>query len=269
MLGLLLSVLKIAVLVYLGLCLLVSCRQASFIYYPTSELRWDPVDVGLPYEDVFLSEGKGDTIHGWFVPVDGAEYTVLFFHGNAGNIGDRVESIKLFADMGLNVMIVDYPGYGRSTGKPTEDGTYEAARLAWMHLVQEHGLSPKSITVFGRSLGGAVAAWLAEQEAPRSLILESTFTSVPDMGKEIYPFLPVRLLARFKYDTGERIGRVDCPVLVIHSPQDDIVPYHHGRRIFDAAGEPKRFHDLSGGHNSAVFDGDYRDVIREFIEAEK
>lgn len=260
-----LSVLKITVLVYLGLCLLVSCRQASFIYYPTSRLQWTPQDVGLPYEDVILSSEGGVTIHAWFVPLPDAEYTVLFFHGNAGNIGDRVESIRLFSELGFNVMIIDYPGYGKSTGKPSEQGTYDAAGLAWTHLVQEHGLAPESISIFGRSLGGAVGAWLAEQKGPRCLILESCFTSVPDMGKEIYPFLPVRLLARFKYDSLARMDSIDCPVLILHSPGDDIIPYRHGRRLFEAAGDPKRFHELEGGHNTTMFDDAYRAVLRDFI----
>jgi pimeloyl-ACP methyl ester carboxylesterase len=260
-----LSVLKIALVVYVGLCLLVSCRQASFVYFPTSHLHWTPRDVGLDHEELSLSIGGDETMHAWFIPVAEAELTVLFFHGNAGNIGDRVESIRLFAELGFNVMIVDYPGYGKSTGRPTEAGTYEAASAAWAYLVCERGLAPESISIFGRSLGGAVGAWLAEQKAARCLVLESAFTSISDMGKEFYPFLPVRLLTRIKYDTLGRIGQVGCPVLILHSPQDDVISYRHGKRLFEAAKDPKRFHELAGGHNTTVFDDAYRNVLRDFM----
>ena len=244
------TILLIASATYLALAAYLYLFQANYVFFPWRALDATPADAGLGYEDVHLETEDGVNLHGWFVPTAHARFTLLFLHGNAGNISHRLDSLRLFNRLGLSTFIFDYRGYGRSAGKPTEAGTYRDATAAWRHLVVERGISAQRIVVFGRSLGGGVATWLASVQTPRALIIESTLTSVPDMGAQVYPFLPVRLLARIHYDTLARIPDVSCPILVVHSRQDDIIPFEHGRRIFDAAREPKAFLAIRGDHNS-------------------
>jgi fermentation-respiration switch protein FrsA (DUF1100 family) len=186
-----------------------------------------------------------------------ARGVLLFFHGNAGNISHRLESIALFNRLGLDVLIVDYRGYGRSTGRPTEAGTYRDARAAWDYLVGARGIGPGRIVVFGRSLGGAVGAWLGSQlpagEAPAALIIESSFSSGADMARRLYPMFPAGLLTRLNYPVVDYAARLTCPVLVVHSRDDEIIPYAMGRAIYDAAPPPKYFLELRGDHNAGFW----------------
>jgi Prolyl oligopeptidase family. len=228
--------------------------QTRLIYYPVAELFVTPERIGLSYEAVRFETDDGIQLHAWYIPAEGPpaespRAVLLFFHGNAGNISHRLDSIKIFHRLGLSTFIIDYRGYGLSKGQPTEEGTYRDAEAAWGYLVDTRNIARDKIVVFGRSLGGAVATWLAARERPRALIIESTFTSIPDLAARYYPFLPVRLLTRFYYDTLATIQRVHCPVLVIHSTEDEIIPFHHSRRIFDAANEPKQLLTIQGGHN--------------------
>ena len=170
--------------------------------------------------------------------------------------------------MGLNVLIIDYRGYGRSTGKPSEQGLYRDAEAAWHYLTRSRGIDAKEIVLFGRSMGGAVATWLAAETQPAAVIVESTFTSVPDMAAKLYPLLPVRLLARLDFNAQENIRRVESPVLILHSRDDEIVPFEHARSLYEAAHEPKRLVELRGGHNDGfIVSGQfYTDNLRRFIE---
>ncbi|PTN36985.1 alpha/beta hydrolase [Desulfonatronum sp. SC1] len=244
----------ILVLLYLGLAGWVYVRQDAMVFHPVAEISLTPADVGWEYDDLTLSTSDGVNINAWFVPVEDARGVVLFCHGNAGNIGHRLDSIRIFRDLGLSVLIFDYRGFGRSEGRPSEFGTYLDAQTAWAFLVEEKGVEPGRIIIFGRSLGGAVAAHLAahvgREKAPGALILESTFTSLPDMAARLYPFLPVRWLAKYSYNTLGRISDVHAPVLVVHSPGDEIIPYANGQALYAAAPEPKMFLEISGGHNS-------------------
>jgi fermentation-respiration switch protein FrsA (DUF1100 family) len=174
---------------------------------------------------------------------------VIICHGNGGNIGGRLHPISLFHELGLNVLIFDYRGYGGSAGKPSEEGTYQDACAAWQHLTEKRNTPPDKIVVFGRSLGGAVAAGLAERVTPAALILEATFTSVPEMGTRLYPWLPIRLLSRYRYNTLARLEQIHCPVLIAHSRGDNMIPFEQGRKLFAAAREPKIFFELTGDHN--------------------
>jgi fermentation-respiration switch protein FrsA (DUF1100 family) len=222
--------------------------QSRLVYFPEPLVAATPASVGLEFEEVAFTTRDGVELHGWYVAGDDAAPTVLFFHGNAGNISHRLESLLLFHRLRYNTFIFDYRGYGRSAGTPSEEGTYRDAEAAWRYVAQH--LAPAERTVlFGRSLGAAVATWLATQEKPAALIVESGFTSVPDLGAEIYPFLPVGLLARIRYDTRARIGQVRCPVLVIHSGEDEIVPYAHGEALFQQANQPKQLLTIRGSHN--------------------
>lgn len=248
------ALLRLAAVAYLAVLVVTYLTQSRLLYLPHVPERTVPAApdaVGLAYEEVTLQTEDGVALQGWFVPHRAARGTVLFFHGNAGNIGHRLGTLELLHGLRMNVLLFDYRGYGESGGRPSEAGTYRDARAAWQHLTVERGLAPQSIVLFGRSLGGAVAAWLAARTGPAALVLESSFTSVPDLAAELYPYLPARWLSRFRYDTGARLARVEAPVLVIHSRDDAIIPFHHGRALFAAAGEPKAFLELRGGHNTA------------------
>ncbi|RME85589.1 MAG: alpha/beta hydrolase, partial [Planctomycetota bacterium] len=177
---------------------------------------------------------------------------VLFCHGNAGNLTHRWESIQFFLKLNMDILIFDYRGYGKSKGSPTEKGTYLDGERAWEYLIQS-GYSREDILVFGRSLGGGVATYLAEKYHPKALVLESTFTSLMDRAKELYPFFPVSYLLKVEYPNLKRLKNIQCPILIIHSQDDEVIPYHHGQRLLEAAREPKSFLEIRGGHN----DGDH------------
>jgi fermentation-respiration switch protein FrsA (DUF1100 family) len=238
--------------VLLGAGLLLAAFERSLIYYPTRELVGSPRDLGMAYESVAFRASDGVELHGWWIPASHERAPLLFLHGNAGNISDRLESIRIFHELGLTVFIVDYRGYGQSRGRPSERGTYRDAEGAWRYLVQERGVDPTRLVVFGRSLGAAVATWLAVRHRPAALILESAFTSVPDMAKEVFSILnvlPARLLVRTRYDNLSRMPKLGCPVLIAHSREDEIIPYEHDRRLLAAAPEPKQHLEMRFGHN--------------------
>jgi fermentation-respiration switch protein FrsA (DUF1100 family) len=238
---------------YLCLAAWVYLSQRRLLYQPTRTVAVTPADVGLAYEDVELVNAMGTRLHGWWLPRPGARLTLLFCHGNGGNVSHRLESLRIFHDLGLSVLIFDYSGYGRSRGEPSETATRADARAAWDWLLRR-GADPGTVVLFGRSLGGAVVAGLAAEVAregapPAGLILESTFTSVPDMGARLYPWLPVRLLARDRYDTVAALSGLRVPVLFVHSPDDEMVPAALGRALFEGYPGPKSFMTLRGGHN--------------------
>jgi uncharacterized protein len=265
--------LKLLLAVAAGYALIVAFvyfSQHGMLYLPNlpdRSLRATPRDIGLAYQDVTLQTDDGVDLHGWFVPGSG-ERVLLFFHGNAGNISHRLGSIAVFNDLGLSVLIIDYRGYGDSAGRPSEAGTYRDAEAAWRYVTQTRGIAPERIVVFGRSLGGAVAAWLAARTQPGALIVESAFTSVPDLGQELYPWLPVRWLSRFDYATREHVAAVRCPVLVVHSRDDEIAPFHHAEKIVAAVRGPRRLLELRGTHNDAHVrsEEDYIAGVRAFLE---
>ena len=237
---------------YVTLVLFMYFGQAGMLYLPdlpSRELVAIPQEIGLNHENVELRTDDGVRLHGWYIPVTGARGTLLFFHGNAGNISHRLDSIKIFHKLNLSVFILDYRGYGRSEGSPSELGTQSDARAAWRYLTEARGIAPEKIIIFGRSLGAAVAAQLATQKQPGALIIESAFTSVPDLAAELYWWLPARWLARFDYATRDHVARARAPVLVVHSPEDEIISYRHGEAIFAAAHAPKEMLQLRGGHN--------------------
>ena len=255
--------------IWLLLVILIYVFQSHLIFFPEKAVLLTPDDVNLPYRDVYLKSAAGTRIHGWYVPHEQPRATLLFLHGNAGNISQRLDSVKFFYSMGLSVFIIDYQGYGRSSGSPSEAGTYQDARAAWSFLTGEQKLPPRQVIVFGRSLGGAVAVWLAAEYHPGALIIESTFTSIADLGKHYYPYLPVQWLTRIRYPTLDRISGVRCPLLVIHSRDDEIIPFEQGQRLYSAAVEPKEFLQISGGHNDGFLlsAGIYSGGLQSFIDA--
>jgi len=267
---LLFAVIRIALGVYVGLMVLVYFRQTGYIYYPEKVVDLDPSNIRLAFRDVSLATADGETITGWYVPAanEADAPVLLFLHGNAGNIAGRLGSIQTFHDLGLNVFIIDYHGYGNSTGKPTEKGTDLDADAAWEYLTGELGIAPERIIVFGRSLGGGVAVSLAARQTPGLLVVESSFTSTMDMGQRMFPYLPVRLLCRHRYDNETNIQSVKCPVLIAHGPNDITIPFAHGQRLYEEANEPKEFITISGGHNEGGMDSDlaYRTAFKVSVD---
>jgi len=258
------------IIAYAAIIIFVYFMQSSLIFYPNiagRNLVATPENIGLPYENVELVTEDNIKLHGWFIANPNARGTVLFFHGNAGNISHRLASIEIFHRLQLNVFIIDYRGYGQSEGIPTEKGTYQDAQAAWHYLIDTRGISNKQIIIFGRSLGAAIASWLASKHTPGALIIESGFSSVPAMGQQLYPFLPIRWLANFQYNTKQYVENISCPVLVAHSKQDDIIPFDEGREIFMAAVQPKEFLEMRGGHNDGFFvsGSDYINGLDVFI----
>jgi len=245
--------------------------QPRLLYYPDMpgrELEATPTAIGLAYEDVALQTADGVRLHAWFIPTQNPRATVLFCHGNAGNISHRLDSIRLLHSLGLQVLIFDYRGYGKSEGRPSEAGTYRDVDSAWHYLREVRGLPEAGIIIFGRSLGAAVAADLAIRMRPAAVILESAFTSVPDMAARFYPWLPVRLLSRYRYDNLDKVARIARPLLLVHSRQDEIIPFVHGELLFGRAREPKQFLVLTGGHNDAFLTSReaYTHGLRSFLD---
>ena len=243
--------------------------QDRMLYLPNvagRALTMTRKDAGMDYQDVAIDTADGVTLHGWFIAGQSSR-VLLFFHGNAGNISHRLASIRQFYDLGLSVLIIDYRGYGQSNGKITEKGMYRDSEAAWRYLTEDRGIAPSDIVVFGRSLGGSAASWLAARHQPQALIVESSFTSVPDVAQELYPWLPVRWLTTLSHATGDFVQDVRCPVLIIHSREDDIIPFHHGEDIFAAANEPRTLLVLRGSHNDAFLadESTYIEGLRTFL----
>jgi len=237
------------------------CGCTGLPFYPSKNMSVTPEAIGLSHEDVRIRTEDGESIAGWFLqapaanatqptplPADGR--TLLFLHGNAGNISHRLDSLAYFHRLGFAVLIIDYRGYGQSTGKPSVKGTLLDARAAWNWLLAQKNILPESIVIFGRSLGGAVAAGLAGEVSPGALIMESSFTRLYDVGKSLYPFMPVSLFLPQDYDTVVSLRGRNFPLLVVHSVDDELIPYALSERIFSAYDGPKQFLRINGSHNA-------------------
>jgi fermentation-respiration switch protein FrsA (DUF1100 family) len=253
---------------YVALCLVVYLTQAKLVYFPGREPRATPADFGLEFRELQLRTKDGVGLHGWFLPVEGARGAVLVSHGNAGTIELRIELARSFVELGWSVLLYDYRGYGKSAGEPDEEGTYRDAEAAYEHLTTAEGFAGERVVLYGESLGAAVAIELARRRPCAAVIGESAFTSLPDVGAIAYPFLPVRLIARFRYDNLAKVAELGVPLLLIHSPGDEIVPVEHGQRLFQAAREPKRMLLTEGGHNDGGFQQrpEWRAEVGAFLE---
>jgi pimeloyl-ACP methyl ester carboxylesterase len=256
-----------AIGLYVFLIFYFGILQDRFIYFPERTLVLTPAEIGLQYETINFTTEDGIKLSGWFIPAKDPKGTLLFCHGNAGNISHRIDSINMFYQSGLSTFIFDYRGYGQSDGRPTEQGTYLDAEAALKYLIQERKFSADEIIYFGRSIGGSIAAWLAQYYTPKALVIESAFTSVKDIAKDLYPFLPVKLLVRFNYNTLDYLQKTNCPALIIHSRDDEIISYSHGQRLFEIANQPKEFLEISGSHNEGFILSVrlYKDTLDAFI----
>jgi len=223
------------------------------IYFPTRKIDLTPKDIDLEFEDVYFFSTDGIKLNGWYVPAKESRMTVLFCHGNAGNIGDRIEIIDMFCRLGLDVFICDYRGYGRSQGSPSEKGLYLDAQAAYKYLIDKRNLDEGSIVVYGKSIGANVAVELCSKIKPAALISDSAFTSALEMGKKLFPFFPIRWFITVKYDALSKIKNITIPKLIIHSEDDEVIPFQHGRKLFETAPEPKEFYSMRAGHNESIF----------------
>jgi uncharacterized protein len=273
-------VVRILVLAYIGLAIALYFGQSNLVYMPSQELIDTPATIGLKFDDVQISTKDNVNLDTWFVPAKNNDQigkgVILFCHGNGGNISNRISYLPIFKDLGLATFLFDYRGYGISDGKPSEEGTYADVEAAWQYLTQEKQIPPQKIIIYGESLGGAIASYLAQkisqQDGKNSaggLILASTFTSISDRAAELYPFLPIRFLSRFSYNSIDRLPSIKIPVLIIHSTDDEIIPFHHGDRNFQVANQPKKLVTLRGDHNGGFLDSleTYRNGLKEFIQS--
>jgi fermentation-respiration switch protein FrsA (DUF1100 family) len=234
---------------------LLGCRfEDRFIFHPSREIVRTPLDAGLQFQDHYFTTADGVRLNGWFIPYPGARATLIWFHGNAGNISHRVENIRLLHDrVKINVFIFDYRGYGRSSGSASEEGTYRDGVAALTFLHQQLGVSADRLIIFGRSLGAAVAAEMALRFTCRGLILETPFASILDMAKSVMPLLPIGAILQTRYDVVEKVARIKVPLLVLHGDRDDVVPYEQGKQVFAAAPNPKEFYTIGGANHNDTY----------------
>ena len=244
-------------------------QQSNMVFYPLTEMDSTPKDWGLSYDDVALRLEDKTKISTWYVPHPQAEKTILFFHGNGGNISHRGDSIYIFHKLKFNVLIIDYPGYGDSDGSPSESGLYQSADAAWQYLISDKKVKPENITIFGRSLGGAVAVDLASRVKAGGLILESTFSSARDFVDIAFARWSGLIYLRYKFDSLSKVKRITSPVLVIHSPDDEIIPFELGQRLFENIESEKAFLEIRGGHNDGFMQSisSYMPAIRTFSQS--
>ncbi len=231
--------------------------------YPQGD--WAPDSREFEREDLGFETEDGVALHGWYASAhrNPSGVVLLFFHGNAGNITHRHENIELLARAGADVFIPSYRGYGRSAGRPSEKGLYRDAEAAYRVLTEDLRIAPERIVVFGRSLGSAVAVELAARREVAGVILEAAFTSAPDMAREIMPFLPSGRMIGSRFESIERVASVEAPLLIVHGEQDSLVPFEHGRRLYEAANEPKEFYPIPGaGHNDTYERGGEEYFVR-------
>ena len=242
-LGLLIAVLA-------SLFFLIRYLEKKNLYFPLKTIEANPGDIGLYYEDIILTTGDGVDINFWYIPADDSIATIIFCHGNGGNISHRLEKIRLLNGIGLNVLIFDYRGYGSSGGSPSEEGLYLDAGAVFGYLVNIRKVPSDRLIVYGESLGAAVAIDLAGKHNLAGIIIEGGFSSVKEMGKRVFPFIP-GFIYKSRFDSLTGIKDVKVPKLFFHAREDEIVPLELGRKIYDAASGPKEFIQIDGGHNDA------------------
>jgi fermentation-respiration switch protein FrsA (DUF1100 family) len=245
--------------------------EEKLIYYPARfpEGDWtSPAAASFPLEDVFFPAADGTPLHGWLAGAESAPHTLLYFHGNAGNLTHRYQWIARLVALPARVFAIDYRGYGKSEGRPSEAGLYADAGGAWRHLVEERGAAPASIILYGKSLGGAPACRLAERHSCRALFLQSTFTSAREVARVIWPVLPLAPFVRTRFDNAARVAHARAPVLILHSRHDEMLPFAMARRLHEAAPAPKRlavFEDATHNDLVAVHGEGVLEAMREFL----
>lgn len=246
-----------------GLLRWFECRQ---VFQPSHRFAAEGESLGVPFEQLWLTSADGVRLNAWFFPTAPTEPAVLLCHGNGGNISHRLDLYAALLDLNLNVLAFDYRGYGRSQGRPSETGTCADAETAY-HWLEARGFPATNILALGESLGGGVATELAARQPLGGLILQSTFTSVPDIGAEFFPWLPVRSIGTIRFDNRAKLPHLTLPLLVMHSRADTLIPFAHGQRLFATANPPKLFRELRGDHNDTLEAGrqEFTDAVRRFL----
>ena len=266
---------KSGLLIYVGVYTAISCLffalQSHVLYQPSSYVDRTPQDIGLAYHEISFNASDGVQLSGWYIPNNSSKGTILFCHGNAGNIAHRLEYLRILHRQGFSVFIFDYRGYGNSQGRTTEKGTYLDVEAALDYLVQNTNVSESEVILYGRSLGGAAAINVAQEHSPKMLIIDSSFISYPKISSDVLSSfflpIPVKMLARFEYNSIELIQKITCPVLVIHSRNDEVIPYSHSKELFNNANEPKEFLTISGTHNDGFLSSEnYETGLNNFID---
>lgn len=253
---------------YGAICLVVFLVQGRLLFKPTGPLERTPAELGLKYEDRWIETEADERVHAWHIPHEQARARVLFLHGNMGNIADRLESLGVLHQLGLEVLALDYPGYGKSSGRPSETSCYRAAE-AWFEELRS--MSPTlPILVWGRSMGGGIASKFVNTPGVQAMVLEATFTSMPDVAQEQYPWLPARYLTRVMFPTRERLQRAQFPILIVHSTQDEMIPFAHGQALLAAAGQHGTFIQITGTHGEGYFSSgqSYLRPLKEFLDGQ-
>ena len=265
-------IVRAALVAYLVVLLLLMIFEEYFIFIPVpydGGAAWRPS--GIDYEDVYFQAADGTRLHGWYFPHPAPRAVVLFAHGNYGNITHRLQRAQILHNLGLSTFLFDYRGYGRSDGRPTEEGILQDTRAARTALAERAGVPEDEIVLMGRSLGGGVAVDLAARDGARGLVLESTFTSIPDVAAIHYPFLPVRRLMRTQLDSAAKIGRYAGPLLQSHGDVDRTIPFDLGRRLFAAAAESdgsmRKFYAINDGDHNDPQPPEYFRLLAQFVDA--
>lgn len=251
---------------YLAIIVLLKWFENALVYHPTpARVRWYPPP-SPDVRDVVLKTEDGGEIHSWWLPYPGSPGALLYLHGNAGNLSQRGETaLQLRNVLELSVLIIDYPGFGKSTGVPSEQGCYRAGELAYDWLTTDQKIAPHEIVLFGKSLGGGVATDLASRKDHRALALVKTYTSLPDVGSHIYPWLPVRMLMTNRFDSLSRIAACHRPVFVAHGTADELIPFELGQRLYEAANEPKEFLAMPGHTHNDAFPDEFYAALKAFL----
>jgi fermentation-respiration switch protein FrsA (DUF1100 family) len=252
---------------YLLMVVILMFLEKSLIFFPSKYPAGTWKFGGLPLEDAFFEADDATKLHGWYVPHDDPTATVLFLHGNAGNITDRTDTLqRLHEVVGASVLILDYRGYGRSEGDPSEKGILADARAARSWLAKREGIAENDIVLMGESLGGGVAADLAAAEGARALVLIKTFSSLPDVAAYHYPIFPVRLLMRTRLDSVSKIPNYHGPLLQFHGRDDTIIPFRFGQKLFDAANEPKELVISERNDHNDYVPSSFYEKMRQLVD---
>ncbi len=251
--NIMLQILIIFFIIIFLIFLFIKYYEKKLIFHPFKELETNPSSIGLKYEDIYLVTKDKVKIHGWFIPINSNSKTILFFHGNAGNISHRIDIIEMLSKLGMNVFIIDYRGYGKSKGKPSEKGIYIDALSSYEYLINQKKINPDDIIVYGKSIGTTAAVDLSSKVNISKLIVDSGLTSAKEMSKIIMPYVPAGLFLSVKFDSINKIEKINCPKLIIHSVDDEIIPFSMGQKLFKKAGQPKQFYESTGGHNDFLY----------------
>jgi uncharacterized protein len=264
----------IALVVILAVCtyLFYPSVESFFIYFPQSRFDFSPEEFRLQYKEAYFNTEDGKRLHGWFFPAGKDGPVILHLHGNAGNISHRLDLVQPFLRKGLSVFLVDYRGFGKSSGRPSETGLYQDGIAAWSYLVEKERIAPERIMLHGHSIGAAVAIEVALQKRVRGLVIESAFTSTKDMAKTMALFALFSPVFPAHYNNLEKIRRVPVPKLIVHGDRDEIVPFAMGQKLFEAAVDPKFFYPVKdAGHNDVFIVGGekYFELFAEFARNAK